>query len=106
MSAKSGHPETSVRTLAHAVDSTSGAVVSRMPTSQTKRGTDSCPDCGTQLIFASCRTCSGTGRSLGFFKCKACNGAGEKTVCPNFLIHMRAQFDAQPSLATGHASTT
>jgi len=72
---------------------------------QTKRGTGSCPDCGTRVIAAPCRTCSGTGRSLGLFRCRGCNGEGEKTVCPNFLTHMRAQF-ASPSLAANHAATT
>jgi hypothetical protein len=50
------------------------------------------------LITAPCRSCNGTGQSLLLFKCRAGRGTGKKTVCPNFLSHLRAQAAPQSSL--------
>jgi hypothetical protein len=65
-----------------------------MPTRDGVGSADSCPQCGTRLISAPCRRCNGTARFLMFFKCRACGGTGEKAVCPNFLSHMRANFNS------------
>jgi hypothetical protein len=35
-----------------------------------------------------------------FLKCRACGGTGEKAVCPNFLSHMRANFNSRAAFQT------
>ena len=61
-----------------------------MPRPDVARDSDSCPECRARFIAAPCRLCKGTGQSLLFFRCKDCGGTGKKTVCPNFLSHLRA----------------
>src|SRR4029450_4049512 len=62
------------------------------------KDSDSCPECGARFITPPCRSCNGTGHSLLLFKCRTCRGTGKKTVCPNFLSHLRNQSRPQSSL--------
>jgi RecJ-like exonuclease len=74
-----------------------------MPRPDVARDSDSCPECRARFIAAPCRLCKGTGQSLLFFRCKDCGGTGKKTVCPNFLSHLRAQSGSQPPSPKRHA---
>jgi len=70
-----------------------------MPRFDVATNTDSCPECGAPFIVAPCRSCKGKGQTLLFLKCKDCDGMGKKTVCPNFLSHLRSQSGSQTSFA-------
>ena len=73
-----------------------------MPRFDVATDTHSCPECGARFIVAPCRSCKGKGQGLLFLKCKECDATGKKTVCPNFLSHLRAQPGSQTSSPKRH----